>query len=294
MKKHVSRILAFLMVFALIFSFAACGGEKGTTTAPANTTDAADVDATTADGNTATDETTTAVADVPSTDNNGEITTIKGSVPTTLNNTPAVTPSGKSAILTYFNDATAKAVSSKAGFKKVKTTAISSLEMGALARFKIVRTTIEDFLEVGTTTETAKKGADNSKKLIKSTLTASDISNAECKVSSDGKYYVITLKLVADNKPVKGASPLGRVTKDFNSAQELKDAINEEASVESVDEQIPSGTVEAKVEISSGKLSSLKVNFEFDVQMTNVKYFVKIPSGTGKATTTVEYSSFAW
>jgi predicted small lipoprotein YifL len=283
--KKIAKALAFLMAVILILSFAGCGGKDEPTTQP----DATQADATTEPS--VSEEDSTTVTETSSEDS----TTTKTETSTEQPKEPSVI-SGKSDIVNYFNDATAKAVSSKAGFKKIKTTTVNKLEMGNLAKFKIVRETIGKFLDEGTTTVNAAKGKDNSKELMKSVLKASDVKSAACTLSSDKKFYEIEMDLIEDPNPRKGSSPLGRVTKDFKTAKEISDGLVEGgASAKTVDEQIPRCEIEAKIDAYSGKLVSLTVSFDFNVQMTKVKYlFVTIDEGNGEASTLVKYTNFVW
>ena len=87
----------------------------------------------------------------------------------------ATAPTKKEDIVKLYNTAASVASTSKPGYKKSNDTVLSNLNMGALAKISAVRDTVGNFLGEGSTSETVKKGSFDGKKLVKSTLKASDV-----------------------------------------------------------------------------------------------------------------------
>ena len=297
----------------MLFSFAACkGGDDNTTTAAPETTAVTDaattaagvdettaaeetsavdettaVEETTADETTVADETTAAATDAATTAKADETTTAEEKV---------TAPTSKADILKVFNDASAKVVSAKPGFSKKTNTTIPKLEMGALAKIKVVRTTIGDFLGEGSSSKPVAKGKSNSADYLKSSLTAADITNATAKLSADGKTYDITLTVKNETNPLKGKSALGRFTNDYKDAKEIKDGLIEAgAEVETVTMKTTSVVIKATIDVATGQFKSLNYNIKQDATMTNVKYTIaKVAKATGTVVNDVTFSDFKY
>ena len=310
--KNAKKILAVLSAAVMLFSFAACkGGDDNTTTAaPETTTVAEDVETTTAAEDVSTEE-TTAVEDTSADETTAEAidettaeatteapaaeTTVKAAETTTAEEKPTA-PTSKADILKVFNDASAKVVSAKPGFSKKTNTTIPKLEMGALAKIKVVRTTIGDFLGEGSSSKTVAKGKSNSADYLKSSLTAADITNATAKLSADGKTYDITLTVKNETNPLKGKSALGRFTNDYKDAKEIKDGLIEAgAEVETVTMKTTSVVIKATIDVATGQFKSLNYNIKQDATMTNVKYTIaKVAKATGTVVNDVTFSDFKY
>ncbi|MBQ3498137.1 MAG: hypothetical protein IJA87_03305 [Clostridia bacterium] len=302
MKKALFSVLALLLATAMVVSFAACGGneEPETTTVPnveADATESGDIvegdttaaegDTTVADETTAADATTDvdATADANATTVAGETTTAAGTA----------IPQGPAAIVALYNEATAKAVSAKPGYKKTVTTKLNDLKMGALAKIDLVRETVGDFLGEGTETATVAKGK-ASKEIVKSTLTAADVANATCKLSADGKYYEVTITVKNEKNPLKGKSALNRFTNDYKDINEMRAGLEEAgAAVETIDITVKTATIKAKIAVDTKAFSSVDYTISSDAYLTNVKYTIaKVKVVTGNIYTTVKYSGFAY
>ncbi len=302
MKKALFSVLALLLATAMVVSFAACGGNEKpeTTTVPnveADATESGDIvegDTTAAEGDTTVaDETTaadaTTVADA-TTDANA--TTVAGETTTAAG---TVIPQGPAAIVALYNEATAKAVSAKPGYKKTVTTKLNDLKMGALAKIDLVRETVGDFLGEGTETATVAKGK-ASKEIVKSTLTAADVANATCKLSADGKYYEVTITVKNEKNPLKGKSALNRFTNDYKDINEMRAGLEDAgAAVETIDITVKTATIKAKIAVDTKAFSSVDYTISSDAYLTNVKYTIaKVKVVTGNIYTTVKYSGFAY
>ena len=309
--KNAKKILAVLSAAVMLFSFAACkGGDDNTTTAAPETTavtdaatTAAGVDDTTAAEETSAVDETTAVEETTADETTAEATTEAVADPTTAKADETTTaeekptaPTAKADILKLYNDASAKMVSSKPGFSKKTNTTIPKLEMGALAKIKVVRTTIGDFLGEGSSSKTVAKGKSNSADYLKSSLTAADITNATAKLSADGKTYDITLTVKNETNPLKGKSALGRFTNDYKDAKEIKDGLVEAgAEVETVTMKTTSVVIKATIDVATGQFKSLNYNIKQDATMTNVKYTIaKVAKATGTVVNDVTFSDFKY
>ena len=195
-----------------------------------------------------------------------------------------------------YNDAAAKVASDKPGFTKKTNTTIPSLEMGALAKIKVVRTEVGKFLGEGTNTSSVAKGKSNSDQYVKSSLSAADVTNATAKLSPDGKTYDITMTVKNETNPLKGKSALGRFTNDFKDAEEIKKGLGEAgAEVESVTMKTTSVVIKATIDAATGEFKSLKYDISQDAVMTNVKYTIaKVAKATGKVVNSVTFSDFKY
>lgn len=136
-------------------------------------------------------------------------------------------PTSKSDIVKLYNTAAAAAASSKPGYKKSTQTALSNLDMGALASISAVRDAVGSFLGEGSTSATVSKGKFDGKSLVKSSLKASDVKSATCKLSDDGKYYIVNITVINETNPKKSSSALGRFTKDFKDIDEVKAGLSD-------------------------------------------------------------------
>lgn len=315
----MKRITAVLSVLLLVASLAACNSNKEpeitTTAAPSTTveevttapaTDAATEESTTAEAATAeatteeitttqptTAEPTTAkptTTKAPTTKK--ETTTAK---PTTTKKTVAA-PTGKSDIVKLYNDATAAAAKSKPGYKKSTVTTLSNVEMGALSKIEAVRGAVGDFLGEGSSSATVSKGKFDGKSLVKSSLKASDVKSATCKLSDDGKYYIVTITLVNETNPQKSGSALGKVTKDFKDVDEIKAGLADVgASVNSLTVNTTSVVINAKIRVENNRFESLNHTIKMKATLKGVKYsIVRGVNASANMETKVTYSSFKY
>ncbi len=306
--KNVKRILALLSAAVMLFGFASCKGsdEPTATTAPVSTasvTESTTAEETTTVPETTVPETTTAEETTPAPTTAAPattkaVTTKKATTTKKAETTKAAVkaPTDKAQILKVFNDASAKVVSAKPGFTKKVVTTVPNLEMGALAKIKIVRETISSFLGEGSSTVSVAKGKSNSSQYVKSTLKASDLTKATCKLSADGKTYDIVLTVKNEQNPLKGKSALGRFTKDYKDAAEIKQGLDEAGvTLDSLTMTTTSVVITAKVDAASGHFISLKYDVKTDAKMSNVKYTVaRVKVATGKMVNSVTFSNFKY
>ena len=204
-------------------------------------------------------------------------------------------PADVSDTLSIFNDASAKVVSAKPGFTKKTNTTIPKLEMGALAKIKVVRGTIGDFLGEGSSSVTVAKGKSNSANYLKSSLTAADVTNATAKLSADGKTYDITLTVKNETNPLKGKSALGRFTNDYKDAQEIRSGLEDAgAKVEKITMKSTSVVIKATIDAATGEFKSLNYNIKQDAIMEKVTYVVTVSKATGTVVNDVSFSNFKY
>lgn len=222
--------------------------------------------------------------------------------------TASKVPSTAADIAAYYNAAVNKAVNSKAGFSKKRTTTLSNLNGGALLKIKLVVDTVNDFLGVGTQNKSYAKGKIG--EISKASLTANDISSPTCKQSGDNYVITMTLKNRSSKASKAGKSDstaLGRTglysgvgdkkAYDYKNAGNLYDGINnaDKASVEAITENNKNIKITATVNSKTGNLVSLHVSYDWDVSLTNVKYSVAtISTATGDAKTSVDFTNFVF
>lgn len=316
MKKIIAVISAMIIVLTLV----ACNGTRNgevTTTLPETTAE----EVTTApvtEESTTVPETTEALTTEATTEETTATTTTTTTKPTTTTTKPTTTkptttkkatttakpttekkvtaPSGKADIVKLYNNAAAKAASSKPGYKKSTVTTLSNVEMGALSKISVVRGAVGDFLGEGSSNATVNKGKFDGKSLVKSTLKASDVKSATCKLSDDGKYYIVTINVVTETNPKKSGSALGRFTKDFKDVDEIKAGLADVgASVESMTVSTTSVTISAKIRTDNNRFVSVNHNINMKANLKGVKYsIVRGVNASANMETKVSYTDFKY
>ncbi|MBE6819595.1 MAG: hypothetical protein E7516_00885 [Ruminococcaceae bacterium] len=307
----MKKIIAVISAMLIVLTLAACNGTKNgevTTTLPETTAEEVTTAAVTEESTTQS-EITEALTTEATTE---EITTTTTTQPTTTKPTttkkatttakPTTTekkvtaPSSKTDIVKLYNDAAAKAASSKPGYKKSTVTALSNVEMGALSKISVVRGAVGDFLGEGSSSETVSKGKFDGKSLVKSTLKASDVKSATCKLSDDGKYYIVTINVVTETNPKKSGSALGKFTKDFKDVDEIKAGLADVgASVESMTVTTTSVTINAKIRTDNNRFTSLNHTINMKANLKGVKYsIVRGVNASANMETKVSYTEFKY
>lgn len=260
---------------------------------------------TTAAPESTTSATATSGTDRTSTTTAKKTTTTKKATTTTKSTTALKLTTAQ--IIGNYNNAVNKAVSSKAGYTKVRSTTLNSLEGGALLNNKTVKGAVSDFLGVGSKTSTNTKG--KAELMSAAALKSGDVSNASYTLSGGNYTYTLTLSGGSSSASKSGTSNSSPVDRsgilvgsgdksayDHKCAENLYTAINNTsgASVESITEKTSNIKIVAVVNASSGKLSSLNVTFDYAVSLTNTKYLITIKKANGTASTSVKYSDFKW
>lgn len=209
---------------------------------------------------------------------------------------PIVAPSSKADIVKLYNTAANTAASKKPGYSKTVNTSISNINMGALSKIKAVKDVVGDFLGEGKSSSTVSKGSFNGTALVKSTLTASDVASATCKLSADKKYYIVEITVKNETNPLKSKSALGRFTKDYKDVDEIRSGINEAgAKVDGITIKTSAVKITAKIAVGTNRFESLSHSFKMSATLTNVKYSIaKVKSASANLSTTVSYSNFKY
>ena len=315
----MKKIIAVISAMIIVLTFAACNGTRNgevtttlpettaeeVTTAPVTeesttvpeTTEALTTEATTEE-TTATTTTTTTTKPTTTKPTTTKPTTTKKATTTAKPTTEkkVTAPSGKADIVKLYNNAAAKAASSKPGYKKSTVTTLSNVEMGALSKISVVRGAVGDFLGEGSSNATVNKGKFDGKSLVKSTLKASDVKSATCKLSDDGKYYIVTINVVTETNPKKSGSALGRFTKDFKDVDEIKAGLADVgASVESMTVSTTSVTISAKIRTDNNRFVSVNHNINMKANLKGVKYsIVRGVNASANMETKVSYTDFKY
>lgn len=308
--KELKKIIAVASALAIMFSLAACNGDEEPTVSLTETK-------TTEESTTAglvMPEETEPVTEVITSESTTETATTEApteAVTAGVNVTQApetetnvtttappkkTAPSSKADIVKLYNDATATASKNKPGYSKSVNTTLSNFEMGALSRFDFIRGAIGSFLGEGKMDSVVSKGDFDGSSLCRSTLKASDVTSATCSLSPDGKYYIVKITVKNETNPLKGSSAIGRFTRDYKDANEIKAGLEEVgAGVGKMTVKTSSVVIEAKISTENGRFSSLKHSFRMSAEMTDVKYsVVKVNKASAKLATTVTYSSFKY
>ncbi|MBR3755007.1 MAG: hypothetical protein IKK49_07950 [Clostridia bacterium] len=297
MKKVLTSVLALLMAAIMVLTFAACGGNdepETTTEAPvAESTDAVDAtEAATEDATEAATEDATEAASEEATE--AVDATEAASEAESTEAAEVVVPTDKAEIVALYNEATAKAVSAKPGFKKTVTTELQNLEMGAIGKLDMVRDAVGGFLGEGTETITATKGK-ASNEIVKSTLSAADVTAATCKLSADGKYYEVAITVKNETNPLKGKSALNKFTNDYKDVNEMHEGLQSEgASAEKITCTVKTATIKAKIAVADKSFSTLDYTVKIDALLEKVNYVLTVKQATGTIYTTAKFANFAY
>ena len=283
----MKKLLAVLLAVAMLFSFAACGGndEPETTTAPAaveDSTDAPAVDVPATDAPAVDDPT----ADVAATD------------------APAVDPAAEmtaAQFAAFLNAETAKAAKGTYKFNRV-CSYINPIDVGGATGTlnKIIQMIDENsdlnsvvggFLGIGTKTGTYPKDELDSDYALKATqVTEADLQNFKYDAATG--TYTFTLAN-ATNPKKTNATPISRFTNDFITHEEVVSGISEFTSAITVnDTTVNYKSINVEVKVADGKLASVKYAYNFDAVL-NLKAVIKI-TGTGSAKASGTYTEFAY
>ena len=210
-------------------------------------------------------------------------------------------------MIATYNKAVNKVITSKAGYTKTRTTNLGTLEGAeAIMKIKVAKDAVYGFLGVGTKTYTNNKGS--ASYLSTASLKDADIKSAKCeKVNGDVYKFTFTLADGTSTAPNgSDSSPLQRCglyvgtgdksEYDHKNAANIYTGINgaDGASVQSVKETTSGATVVAQIDVKTGKLISLNVKWNWNVDLTKVKYTIVTISGKGKADSTVSISNIKW
>ncbi len=294
----MKKILAIMLAVAMLFSFAACGGnnEPETTTAPEVTDEVTQAPV----------ENSDAVVD-PSAPVEGGDTVVDPSAPVAPTE-PAITaaPTEVADIIALYNNTINAAYDAKVGFNKVRYTDNEALNAGAL--LKMFGDLVYSFMGIGAEnkyTMDVTKGKWESDVphhyLRKSTLSAADVTNATC-TEANGKYTIVLNVKGGTSKASKSESwtkaPIdkcgicvGDADKsyfDHKTAPVIYSAIGEVVKSAVISESYNNAVVKAEIDGATGHLISLTVEFDISVVID--------AAGGGNATgkTHVFYKNFVY
>ncbi len=216
-------------------------------------------------------------------------------------------PKTQAEILAYYNSAVAKAVSSKVGYNKTRTTDNEKME-GSVG-LQAMKSLVYKFMGIGADNaykETVAKGNWGDRAyLFNSKLTASDVTSASCTKSGDN--YVITLKLKGGSSAANEAKPttaanaaldkcgicVGTEDKgyfDHKTASVIYDAIAGTYAGADVKESYSNATVKATVNASTGNIVSLVVEWNQSVTLSKLLGM----SATATGVSHVTYKDFKY
>ncbi len=280
----MKRILALILAGMLIFSLAACGGNESadpTTTAPETEAEIIETEpiADVTEAATAAEGETEAVSLAESETAAVEETTVAETTVPAIAAAPATTEE----ILALYNKTINDAYAAKVGFNKERYTDNETLNAGFL--LKTFGDLIYSFMGIGAEnkyTMDVTKGQWESDVphhyLRKSTLTAADITNANC-TEKDGQYTIVlkvkdgTSKASKSEKWTKAPIDkcgicVGDADKsyfDHKTAPVIYSAIGEVLSSAVIEESYSNAKVVAVIDAATGHLVSLTVEFDIDV-----------------------------
>ena len=294
----MKKIIAILLAFAMLFAFAACGGndEPETTTAPAveESTDAPAVDESTeapsADDATeaASDEATEAASVDASAD------------PSAVD--PSAAPAAdmtKAEFVAFINAETAKAAKGTYNYNR-DCSYTSPIDVGgatgilngiisAIDENSNLDTVVGDFLGIGVKKGTYPKDDVSEDYRIKATsLTEADLGSF---TAANGVY---TFTLANATNPKKtGATPLSRFTNDFITHEEVVDGIAGFTTAITVKETtVNYKNIKVEVTVAEGKITNIKYSYAFDATLA-LKAGITI-NGNGAAVTKAEFSNIQY
>ncbi|MBO5858991.1 MAG: hypothetical protein J6R20_04370 [Clostridia bacterium] len=265
----MKKILALILAFAMLFSFAACGGneEPETTTAASveESTDAPEDDAPVADDPSATD---------PS--------AVDPSAPESefgIKEAPATAAD----ILALYNATINRAVAAKVGFNKVRYTDNETLNAGFL--LKTFGDLVYSFMGIGAenkyTMDVTKGQWEEDVPhhyLRKSTLSTADITKATC-TENNGKYTIKFNVKPGNSKASKNESynnspidkcgicvgDLDKSYFDHKTAPVIYAAVGQVVSGAVIEESYDNATIVAVIDVATGHLVSLTVEYDINV-----------------------------
>ena len=272
----MKKILALMLAFAMLFAFAACGGnteeETTTTTAAEEITEAPVEDATEAPVEDATEAPAEDATEAPVED-----TTVEEST------APAKAPESTEEIVAYYNNAVNAAYAAKVGFSKERYTDNEELNAGFL--LNTFGDLVYSFMGIGAEnkyTMEVKKGQWESDVphhyLRKSTLSTSDITSATC-TENGGKYTIKFNVKPGTSKASKSESwtkapidkcgicvgDLDKSYFDHKTAPVIYAAVGQVVSGAVIEESYDNATIVAVIDAATGHLVSITVEYDMDV-----------------------------
>ncbi len=294
----MKKILAALLAFAMLFAFAACGGNTEdetttTTTAVEDTTEAPVEDTTAAP---VADDTTAAPVEGETT-----VAPVEGEA-TTLAEGETAAPAAdmtKAEFVAFINAETAKiAKSGNYNYKRVceytspidvgGATGVLNGIISAIDENSNLDTVVGGFLGIGETKGTAKDGKHADYKIKATKLTEADLGSF---TAANGVY---TFTLANATNPKKtNATPISRFTNDFITHEEIVKGIGDFTSAITVNEtNVNYKNIKVTVTVADGKITEVKYSYAFDATLA-LKAVVTI-NGNGAAVANNTYSNIKY
>ena len=298
----MKKILALMLAFAMLFSFAACGGntEPETTTAPvAEATDAPATDAPVVD--------TPAIVDpsAPVDPSTADPSAVDPSAP--AGNAITAVPATSEEIVALYNKTINDAYAAKVGFNKERYTNNEALNAGAL--LKMFGDLVYSFMGIGAEnkyTMDVTKGQWESDVphhyLRKSTLTQADLTKDAVCTEANGQYTIVLNVKNGTSKASKSESwtkaPIdkcgmcvGDADKsyfDHKTAPVIYSAVGQVVKGAVISESYNNAVVKAVIDGATGHLVSLTIEFDISVVIDAAG------GGNATGTTHVFYRNFKY
>lgn len=277
----MKKILALLLAFAMLFSFAACGEDKkeDTTTTTAETEIALEEEATEAVADDVVEDATEAAEDADATEVAEDAAAEEETTAAEIAPAPATTEE----IIAYYNKAVNDAYAAKVGFNKVRYTDNETLNAGFL--LKTFGDLVYSFMGIGAenkyTMDVTKGQWEEDVPhhyLRKSTLTAADVTAASC-TEANGKYTIKLNVKPGTSKASKSESwtkapidkcgicvgDLDKSYFDHKTAPVIYAAVGQVVSGAVIEESYDNATVVAVIDAATGHLVSLTVEYDIEV-----------------------------
>ena len=298
----MKKLLALLMALAMVFTFAACGGDDvadETTTAPVVEDDSTvAADAPVEESSAAEVESTEAPSEVESTEaESTEAATEE------VESTEEAAPAGDmtaAEFAAFMNAETAKIAKSGKYTANRECKYTNPIDVGGATDIlnKIIMaidensnldTVVGDFLGIGTKkANIPAEDMDSDYKIKATSLKPEDLGSFAAK---DG-VYTFTLANATDPKKT-GATPFNRFTNDFITHEEVVDGIAEFTTAIKVNSTtVNYKNIKVEVKVVDGKISNIKYSYAFDAKLA-LKAVVTI-NGSGAAVTNGVYSNIKY
>ncbi len=300
----MKKIIAILLAFAMLFAFAACGGndEPETTTAPAveestdeiaggEVTEAPSADASEAASADASEAPSADASEAPSADASEAASEDASAAP--------AADMTKAEFVAFLNAETAKAAKGTYNYNR-NCSYTSPIDVGgatgilngiisAIDENSNLDTVVGDFLGIGVKKGTYPKDDVSEDYRIKATsLTEADLGSF---TAANGVY---TFTLANATNPKKtGATPLSRFTNDFITHEEVVDGIAGFTTAITVkDTTVNYKNIKVEVTVAEGKITNIKYSYAFDATLA-LKAGITI-NGNGAAVTKAEFSNIQY
>ncbi len=298
----MKKLLALLMALAMVFTFAACGGDDvadETTTAPVVEDDSTvAADAPVEESSAAEIESTEAPSEVESTEaESTEAATEE------VESTEEAAPAGDmtaAEFAAFMNAETAKIAKSGKYTANRECKYTNPIDVGgatdilngiirAIDENSSLDTVVGDFLGIGTKkANVPAEDLDGDYKIKATSLKPEDLGSFAAK---DG-VYTFTLANATDPKKT-GATPFNRFTNDFITHEEVVDGIAEFTTAIKVNSTtVNYKNIKVEVKVVDGKISNIKYSYAFDAKLA-LKAVVTI-NGSGAAVTNGVYSNIKY